>query len=182
MGGLGGLALLAGLWLAHTGAIVTAASAQKIAQPLFASGGLQVAVNRAVLNPAGGLVMSLVLTNPRDDTVEIFLVSKPTSIADVGGMFEAARVSGIPVCGVDIRVWGFSGCLEAIAGTRQDQLSPTVIDANNSITVTLYFPTRPNSKACSVDFSMLAGVRRTGGRSQDPWRQITIGLPNISVC
>jgi hypothetical protein len=175
------LGLFASLWAALTGAIVSGASAQQGAPSQFTSGGLQVAVNRAVLNPAGGLVMSLVLTNPRDDGVEIFLATMPRIIADVGGMAAAAHVSGLPFCDA-YEGWGFSGCLGAIAGTRQEQLSPTVIDANNSITVTLFFPTRPSSKVCSVDFSMLAGMRRIGGRSQDPWRQITIGLPNIRVC
>ena len=170
------LSILA-LWVAAVGALTGGASAQQSAQPQFKSGGLNVVVNRAVLNPAGGLVMSLVLTNPRDDGVEIFLVSQPTIIADVGGMAEAERVSGIPRC---LSGLSFGDCVEAIERFRS--LSATVIDASNSITVTLFFATRQNSKVCSVDFSMLAGVRRTGGRSQDSWQQITIGLPNIKVC
>jgi hypothetical protein len=166
------------LWVAVIGTLGVGTSAQQDAQPQFKSGGLNVVVNRAVLNPSGPLVMSLVVTNPRDDNVEMFLVREPVAIADTGGMSEAGRVSGLPICArITLNNEGFEGCARGTYAT-----TPTVIDGGNSITVTLYFPTREKSRVCSVDFSMLAGVRRTGSRSQEPWRQITIGLPNIKVC
>jgi hypothetical protein len=122
--------------------------------------------------------MSLVVTNLGDDNVEIFGVGKPQVIADVGGVAVAERVSGLARCGVIAHSSGVS----YFEACTQEATTPSVVDAGNSITVIVSFPTRPQSEVCSVDFSMLAGVRRTGSRSQDRWRQITIGLPNIRVC
>ncbi len=182
MAGLRRLGLFACLWIALTGAVVTGVSAQQGAQPQFKSGGLQVVVNRAVLNPAGGLVMSLVVTNPRDDNIEMFIVELPEAITDVGVLAVAERVSGLPVCEPMVSYIGrFAACVPDPDRVGR-KFTPTIIDGGNSITVTISFRTAPNSKICSLDFSTLAGVRRAGGRSKDPWQQITIGLPNIKVC
>jgi hypothetical protein len=152
--------------------IASTGSQSQPAQPRFTSGGIQVVANRAVLSRdefGARLVVSLVLTNLGDDDLAIDAPEYPTVIADTGGDARADRLSGIAM----------SGCGESAAFC-----SPTMIERQNSITVTMLFRFRsfPDNKVCSVDFSMPVFIRRGSDRGRDNWRRITVGLPNVMVC
>jgi len=148
--------------------------AQQSRQPKFTSGGIEVIVNRAVPPGSGSLlVLSLVMTNLADDDVAVVAPDMPMIIADTGGSATAEKVSGIAL----------SGCGEAVEHCVVNMgLTPTVIDRHNSIIITMAFRADRNSRVCSVDFSMPLFIQRAGGGRPTPWRQITVGLPNIRVC
>lgn len=151
--------------------------AQPGAQPQFSSGGIRVIVNRAARHSSGQqLIMSLVLSNTRDDDAELVVLGNPMVVSDTGGASNSSSISGVPVCAMNEA----SRCLFYMQEHKNPV--PVVIDGNNSVSVTLAFPTSESSKTCAIDFSMIALVRRKGGRSEEPWRQISIGLPNIRVC
>jgi hypothetical protein len=150
-----------------------ASSAQSPAQPQFRSGGIQVVVNRAVGPSTGSLLaLSLIMTNLGDEEVLVARGERlPMIITDTGGSAEVDAVTGIPP----------SNCGDAVAYCIQTfGFSPAVIDRNNSIVATLAFRMRGGGRVCSVDFSMPLFIQRGGGTA--PWRQITVGLPNIKVC
>ena len=156
--------------------IASAGSQSQPAQPRFTSGGIQVVANCAVLSRGtfgARLVVSLVLTNLGDDDLAVVAPEYPTVIADTGGDARADTLSGIAM----------SGCGESVAFCVQSHgLAPTMIERQNSITVTMVFRSFPDSKVCSVDFSMPVFIRRGSDRGRDDWRRITIGLPNVMVC
>ncbi len=156
--------------------IASTGSQGQPAQPRFASGGIQVVANRAVLsrgNFGARLVVSLVLTNLGDDDLAIVAPEYPIAIADTGGDARADTLSGIAM----------SGCGESVAFCIQSHgLTPTTIERQNSITVTMVFRSFPDSKVCSVDFSMPVFIRRGSDKGRDNWRRITVGLPNVMVC
>ena len=139
---------------------------QQSQQPQFKSAGIEVVVNRAARHPSGQIALSLIITNSRNEDVEIHLMNEPMLISDQGGAARSNHVAGLPSC-PNVSASACSCCM-----------TPAVIDKNNSITVTLAFPGTPGGTACSLDFSMPVSIN---GNSRNP-RQITLGLPNVRVC
>jgi hypothetical protein len=166
-------------------ALLSTGSQSQQAQPKFTSGGIQVVVNRAVLQRGGQsafapvgqaqLVISLIVTNLGDDDVAIIAQERPTVITDIGGAAQAERLSGLQVSTCH-SVYPAPECV------RSQGLTPTLVERNNSITVTMFFWASSDTKVCSVDFSMPVFIQRGGGKGRDDWRQITVGLPNVMVC
>lgn len=156
--------------------MVSAANAQQSTQPKFSSAGIKVEINRAEVT-GKHIFIGLVLTNNNKETLEIISRAMPTSLTSGVGVLSG-EVSGVLFC-------EHNDCREQIG---KGEVFPTQIDPDNYIVVIIDFSNHYGGagdipkNACSTDVTMPILVRTVSGRNPGPWREIRVGLPNISMC
>ena len=156
---------------------IAPASPEPSAQPKFKSSELQVTVNRAKRNAAAQLVISLLFENVSRENVALYGVEGTGVTTEAGETAEPTGVIGLPLCA--------ASCENPVAAVGV-HVDPVMIEKDGSLLATYVFAGEASKDECSLDLAVRIYLARLGNGTQPAythkWRQLSIGLANVTLC